>query len=73
MSWEKCDRSPDSDWTRVRGRKHEQYTESLNSPRPKKARQVKNKVKSIAHHFFDIKGIVHKEVVQASQTVNFAY
>jgi hypothetical protein len=32
--------------------------ESLNSPRLKKARQVKNKVKSMLIIFFDIKGIV---------------
>jgi trehalose-6-phosphatase len=42
-----------------------------NSPRPKKARQVKSKVKYII--FFDIKGIVHKESVLAGQMVNSAY
>jgi histone-lysine N-methyltransferase SETMAR len=43
------------------------------SPRPKKARQVKGKVKSMLIIFFDIKRIVHKEFVLAGQTVNFAY
>jgi hypothetical protein len=46
---------------------------SLNSPRPKKAWQVKNKVKSILIIFFDIKGIVHKEFILAGQTVNSTY
>jgi hypothetical protein len=46
---------------------------SSNSPRPKKARQVKSKVKSMLITFFDIKGIVHKEFVLAGQTVNSAY
>jgi hypothetical protein len=52
-----------------RGRKHEPYTESRNSPRAKKPRQVK----SMLIIFFDIKGIVHKYFVLAGQTVNFAY
>jgi hypothetical protein len=46
---------------------------SPNSPRPKKARQVKSKVKSMLIIFFDIKGIVHKEFFLASQAVNSAY
>jgi hypothetical protein len=41
--------------------------------RPKKARQVKSKVKSMLNIFFDIKRIVHKEFVLAGKTVNFAY
>jgi hypothetical protein len=41
-----------------------------NSPRP---RMVKSKVKSVFIVFFDIKGIDHKEVVLAGQTVNSAY
>jgi hypothetical protein len=45
---------------------------SPNSPRPKKARQVKSKVNSIPCIFFDIKGIVH-EFVLADQTVNSTY
>jgi hypothetical protein len=44
-----------------------------NSPRPKKARQVKGKVKSMLNIFYDIKGIVHKQFVLAGQTVNSAY
>jgi hypothetical protein len=47
-------------------------TESPNSQRPKKAKQVKNKIKSMLFIFLDIKGIVHKEFVLAGQTVNFA-
>jgi hypothetical protein len=47
--------------------------ESPNSPKPKKARQVKCKVKSMLIILFDIKGIVHKEFVLANQTANPAY
>jgi len=43
---------------------------SPNSPRPKKARQVRNNVKSIVIVFFKIQGIVHKEFVSSGQTVN---
>jgi hypothetical protein len=38
--------------------------------RPKKARQVKSKVKSTLIIFFDIKGIVDKEFVLAGQSVS---
>jgi hypothetical protein len=38
-----------------------------------KARQVKNKVKSMLIILFDIKGIVHKEFFLAGQTVNSTY
>jgi hypothetical protein len=41
--------------------------------RPKKARQVRSKVKSMLIIFFDIKGIIHKEFVLSHQTVNSAY
>jgi hypothetical protein len=41
--------------------------------RPKKARQEKNKVKSILIIFFVIKKNVHKELVLAGKTVNSAY
>jgi hypothetical protein len=41
--------------------------------RPKKVRQMKSKVKSTLIIFLDIKGIVHKEFVLASQTVKSAY
>jgi hypothetical protein len=37
-SQKKCDGDPLSDRINVRGRKHEPYTESTNSPRPKMAR-----------------------------------
>jgi hypothetical protein len=36
---------------------------SPNSPRPKKRRLVKSRVKCMLFIFFDIKGIVHKELV----------
>jgi hypothetical protein len=39
----------------VQGRKHELYTESPNSQRPKMVRQVKTKVKSMLITFFNIK------------------
>jgi hypothetical protein len=44
-----------------------------NSPRWKKVRQVKSKVKSMLIIFFVIKVIVHKEFVLAGKTVNSAY
>jgi hypothetical protein len=44
-----------------------------NSPKPKKGRQVKSKIKSMLIIFFNIKGIVHKEVVPAVQRVNSVY
>jgi hypothetical protein len=44
-----------------------------NSPRPKKARQVKRKVKSMLIISSDIKGIVRKEFILAGQTVNSTY
>ena len=43
---------------------------STNSPRPKKARMSKSKIKSMLICFFDIQGIVHKEFVPPGQTVN---
>jgi hypothetical protein len=57
---------PENVWRR---RKHEPYTDSPNSPSPKKARQLKNKVKSMLIIFFYISGIVHKEFVLAGQTI----
>jgi hypothetical protein len=64
---------PGNDYASVQGRKHEPYPESANSPRPKKARQVKSRVKSMLIILFDIKGIVHKEFVLAGQIINSAY
>jgi hypothetical protein len=46
---------------------------SPTSPRPKKARQVKSKVKSMLIIFYDIKGTVHKDFILAGQTVNSEY
>ena len=40
---------------------------SPNSPRPKKARQVRRNVKSMLIVFFDVQGIVHKEFVPLVQ------
>jgi hypothetical protein len=55
----------------MRGRNHEPYMRSKNSPRPKKARQVKGKFKkSILITFFDIKAI---EFILAGRTVNSPY
>jgi hypothetical protein len=45
----------------------------LNSLRPRKARQVKSKVKNMLIIFFNIKGIVYKEFILAGQTGNSAY
>ena len=41
-----------------------------NSPKPKKARQVRSSVKIMLIGFFDANGIVHKEFVPPGQSVN---
>ena len=46
---------------------------SHTSPRPKKARQVKNNVKSMIITFFDVKRIVLKEFVPTGRTVNSGF
>lgn len=43
---------------------------SPHTPRPKKARMSKSKVKTMIISFFDSRGIVHKEFVPPGQTVN---
>lgn len=43
---------------------------TANSPRPKKARMSKSKIKSMLICFFDSQGIVHKEFVPPGQSVN---
>jgi hypothetical protein len=43
---------------------------SPNSPKPKKARQVRRNVKSVLIVVFKIQGIVHKEFGPPGQTVN---
>lgn len=43
------------------------------SPRPKKARMSKSKVKTMLIAFFDIRGLVHHEFVPAGTTVNAAF
>jgi hypothetical protein len=46
------------------------HWKSPNSPRLKKARQVKSKVKRMLINFFDIKEVVHKEFLcQATQSI----
>ena len=41
-----------------------------NSPRPKKARMSKSRVKAMLVVFFDSKGVIHSEFVPQGQTVN---
>lgn len=53
--------------------KQQSQWKSPNSPRPKKARQVNSKVRSMLIIFFDIRGTVHKEFILAGQTVNPTY
>lgn len=43
------------------------------SPRPKKARQVRSKIKVMLTVFFDIRGIVHHEYAPVGQTVTKEY
>lgn len=43
------------------------------SPRPKKARMSKSKIKTMLIVFFDRRGIVHKEFVPTGTTVNAAF
>jgi len=43
------------------------------SPRPKKARMNRSRVKTMIIVFFDSRGIVHKEFVPTGQTVNHAF
>jgi hypothetical protein len=49
------------------------HTRKARTHRDRKKRQMKNKDKGMLIIFFDIKVIVHKEFVLASQTVNLAY
>jgi hypothetical protein len=70
---EEYDEDPGKDQTSVRRRKHDPYTESPNSPRPIKVRQVKYKVKSMFISFYNIKGNTHEEFVLAGKIVNSAY
>ena len=43
------------------------------SPRPKKARQVRSNVKVMLTCFFDSRGIVHHEYAPEGQTINKEY
>ena len=49
----------------------ERHTKS--SPRPKRARMSRSRVKTMIIVFFDSRGIVHKEFVPPRQTVNHAF
>ena len=43
------------------------------SPRPKKARQVRSNVKVLLTIFFDCRGVVHHELLPQGRTVNKEY
>jgi len=57
---------PETKWQSVQWK-------TANSPRPKKFRQSKSRVKTMLLTFFDIRGIVHYEFVPTGQTVNQVY
>ena len=46
---------------------------SKTSPRPKKARQVRSKIKVLLTIFFDASGVVHHEYLPECSTVNQTY
>jgi len=46
---------------------------TANSPQPKKFRRSKSRVKTMLLTFFDIRGIVHYELVPTGETVNQVY
>lgn len=46
---------------------------SPGSPRPRKARMSKSRIKSMLIVFFDSKGVVHKEFLPPGQTINAAF
>ncbi|XP_011699262.1 PREDICTED: putative uncharacterized protein FLJ37770, partial [Wasmannia auropunctata] len=46
---------------------------TTSSPRPKKARMSKSRIKIMLIVFFDVRGIVHYEFVPQGQTVNSAF
>jgi len=54
--------------TKTKRQSREWHT--ANSPRPKKARMSKSKIKLMLICFFDSQGIVHKEFEPPGQTVN---
>ena len=60
------DYDPETKW-----QSEEWHTKS--SPRPKKARMSRSRVKTMIIVFFDSRGIVHKEFVPPEQTVNCAF
>ena len=47
--------------------------QTSNSPRPKKARMSKSKMKSMLICFFDSQSVAHKEIVPQGQTFNQKY
>lgn len=46
---------------------------TASSPRPKKARMSKSRVKAMLIVFFDVKGVVHQEFLPPGKTVNGAF
>jgi len=60
-------------WVRSRKKRQSKRWQTSASPRPKKARRCKSKIKSILICFFDSEGIVHTEFVSQGHTVNQFY
>jgi len=54
-------------------KRHSAQWKTANSPQPKKFCRSKSRVKTMLLTFFDIRGIVHYELVPAGQTVNQVY
>jgi hypothetical protein len=69
----KCDVGPGNYYTSIGEENMSSQWKSLSSARPKKAKQVKSKVKSMLIILFDIKGIVYKRFFLTGQTVDSAY
>jgi hypothetical protein len=59
--------------TQAFGEESMSHTRNPNSQRPKKATQVKKKVKIMIIIFFDIKGLFTKKFILIVQTINLLY